>query len=154
MGRGRRNRGIIDELFEVLSLVFGIIPPWVCVPVAVVGLLLCGLLSAVVFKSPSYQLFGWFMGTMFAFICLIAGVKGYLFQKEREAFLAAKIDLDWVRSLTWRQFEHQVAEVYRGKGFKVEELGGGGPDGGVDLRLYKDGQVTLVQCKHWKSWRA
>ena len=26
-----------------------------------------------------------------------------------------------------------------------------GPDGGVDLRLRKNGQVVFVQCKHWKA---
>ena len=30
---------------------------------------------------------------------------------------------------------------------------GGGPDGGVDLRIRKDGQLTLVQCKQWKTQR-
>lgn len=32
----------------------------------------------------------------------------------------------------------------------MENLGGGA-DGGVDLRLKKDDQLTLVQCKRWKS---
>ena len=26
-----------------------------------------------------------------------------------------------------------------------------GPDGGVDLRLRKNGQVVFVQCKQWKA---
>jgi restriction system protein len=26
-----------------------------------------------------------------------------------------------------------------------------GVDGGIDLRLRKNGQMTFVQCKHWKS---
>ena len=26
-----------------------------------------------------------------------------------------------------------------------------GADGGIDLRLRKNGQMTFVQCKHWKS---
>jgi restriction system protein len=26
-----------------------------------------------------------------------------------------------------------------------------GPDGGVDLRLRKNGQMVFVQCKHWKA---
>jgi restriction system protein len=26
-----------------------------------------------------------------------------------------------------------------------------GPDGGVDIRLRKNGNLILVQCKHWKS---
>lgn len=31
-------------------------------------------------------------------------------------------------------------------------MGGAGPDGGVDLVLYKDGKRYLCQCKHWKTW--
>jgi restriction system protein len=27
----------------------------------------------------------------------------------------------------------------------------GGPDGGVDLTLSKDGALHIVQCKHWRS---
>jgi restriction system protein len=33
----------------------------------------------------------------------------------------------------------------------VEETLGGGADGGVDLVLGRDGNVTLVQCKRWKG---
>jgi restriction system protein len=32
----------------------------------------------------------------------------------------------------------------------VAETGGGGPDGGVDLRLQRDGMTSIVQCKRWK----
>ena len=31
--------------------------------------------------------------------------------------------------------------------------GDGGPDGGVDLFLRKDGNTILVQCKQWKAWK-
>jgi restriction system protein len=31
------------------------------------------------------------------------------------------------------------------------EMGGPGPDGGVDLVLHKDGKRFLCQCKHWKT---
>ena len=34
---------------------------------------------------------------------------------------------------------------------QIEETGGGGADGGIDLRLSKDGKTTLVQCKQWRS---
>jgi restriction system protein len=26
-----------------------------------------------------------------------------------------------------------------------------GPDGGIDLALRKDGELHLVQCKHWRA---
>lgn len=52
--------------------------------------------------------------------------------------------------LTWREFEYLTHEYFRTRGYKVRETPEG-PDGGVDLRLYKDGEIVLVQCKHWKA---
>jgi hypothetical protein len=44
-----------------------------------------------------------------------------------------------------------MADYYREQGYEVEHNGTGGKgfafDGGVDLRLRKDGRLTLVQCK-------
>jgi restriction system protein len=31
------------------------------------------------------------------------------------------------------------------------ENSGAGQDGGIDIRLYKDGRAHLIQCKHWKA---
>jgi hypothetical protein len=58
---------------------------------------------------------------------------------------------DALSELDWRDFERLVANYYRDQGFEVDHAGTGGRssafDGGVDLRLRKDGQLTLVQCK-------
>jgi restriction system protein len=53
--------------------------------------------------------------------------------------------------LPWKRFEDVLAEAYRRRGYQVVETLGGGADGGVDLRLRKDGQVIVVQCKRWKG---
>lgn len=56
--------------------------------------------------------------------------------------------------LTWQQFELLVGEAFRQQGWLVQETGGGGGDGGVDLRLTsKDGEAWLVQCKQWRAQR-
>ncbi len=55
-----------------------------------------------------------------------------------------------IRSLTWRQFESFTAEAYKRQGYTVLETPEG-PDNGVDLVLYKDGEKTYLQCKHWKA---
>ena len=55
--------------------------------------------------------------------------------------------------MTWKEFELLVGEAFRQKGYKVTELGGTGPDGGVDLLLVKGGETTLVQCKQWKAFK-
>lgn len=53
--------------------------------------------------------------------------------------------------MSWRQFEQLVGEAFRLQGFRVVQTGGGGPDGGVDLVLAKDGETFLVQCKQWRA---
>jgi restriction system protein len=58
-----------------------------------------------------------------------------------------------LRALSWQEFEQLVGEAYRRQGYTVEESGGGGADGGVDLVLKKAGETTLVQCKQWKTWK-
>lgn len=61
-----------------------------------------------------------------------------------------------IDALTWQQFELLLAEAMRRKGYAVQRpggRGGGGADGGVDLRLTRHGETTLVQCKHWKAAR-
>ncbi|MCV2419288.1 restriction endonuclease [Paucibacter sp. DJ2R-2] len=55
--------------------------------------------------------------------------------------------------LSWREFEVLVGEALRLQGYTVVELGGGGPDGGVDLVLSKGKEQFLVQCKQWKAFK-
>ncbi len=52
-----------------------------------------------------------------------------------------------------RDFERLIGEAYRRNGYTVTELGGDGPDGGVDLVLRREGRETLVQCKQWRQQR-
>ncbi len=60
--------------------------------------------------------------------------------------------IDSIRQLSWRQFEYLLAEYFRRQGYRVEETADG-PDGGIDLRLFKSGTKGIVQAKHWKTWR-
>ena len=58
-----------------------------------------------------------------------------------------------LRLLDAAEFEWLVGELFTREGWKVEETGRqGGPDGNIDLRLSKDGQRSIVQCKRWTSW--
>lgn len=57
----------------------------------------------------------------------------------------------------WARVEHLLADYYRREGYAVEHCGTGGRaarfDGGVDLRLRRDGETILVQCKHWNAYQ-
>ncbi|WP_449283996.1 restriction endonuclease [Luteimonas yanweni] len=57
----------------------------------------------------------------------------------------------------WARVERLLADYYRGQSYAVEHCGTGGRaarfDGGVDLRLRRDGETILVQCKHWNAYQ-
>lgn len=56
-----------------------------------------------------------------------------------------------LEDMSWQEFERLVGEYFRRKGFSVQETGGGGADGGVDLIAMMGKDRYLVQCKQWKS---
>ncbi|MEO6409637.1 MAG: restriction endonuclease [Burkholderiaceae bacterium] len=55
--------------------------------------------------------------------------------------------------MNWREFELLISEAFRTQGYRVEQSGGGGADGGVDLVLSRGGEIHLVQCKHWRAYK-
>ncbi|WP_115514743.1 MULTISPECIES: restriction endonuclease [Xanthomonas] len=83
-------------------------------------------------------------------ICWLAALFSYLGTRSRRRFLETRTTLESLAAGGWRQFEQLVGEAFRRQGYSVEETGLGGPDGGIDLILRKDGRRTLVQCKQWK----
>lgn len=62
---------------------------------------------------------------------------------------------DALSRIGWDEFERVLAAHYRDVGWWVEHVGTAGTgarfDGGIDLRLRRDTQVVLVQCKHWNA---
>lgn len=58
---------------------------------------------------------------------------------------------DRLANLDPMEFERVVADYYRRQGYAVEHCGTGGRrrrfDGGIDLKMYRDGKYTIVQCK-------
>jgi len=55
----------------------------------------------------------------------------------------------------WDQLETLLATYYRGEGYEVDHVGTGATgakfDGGVDLKLRRDDEYIVVQCKHWNT---
>lgn len=90
------------------------------------------------------------------FICL-AGAAVSAWRRHQRKTLADNVSAaksaDVLDGMSWREFELLVGEGFRGKGFQVEELGGAGADGGVDLVLRKGGEKYLVQCKQWRAYK-
>ena len=90
---------------------------------------------------------GPFVSLLLLFVAALSAIN----QFRKGKLLERQTGLDSVGELSWRQFESLVSEAFRRKGFLVLDNIEDGPDGGVDLRLRKNGQVVFVQCKHWKA---
>jgi restriction system protein len=86
-------------------------------------------------------------------ICWAGAIFSFLGSQRRKRLLETQTGLDSLRAISWREFEMLVGEAFRRQGYTVSETGLGGADGGIDLILRKDGKVTLVQCKQWKTHR-
>ncbi|WP_333681817.1 restriction endonuclease [Dyella sp.] len=86
-------------------------------------------------------------------ICWVGAIGSYIRSRHRRRLLETQTGLDSLRAMTWREFEMLVGEAFRRLGYTIRETGLGGADGGIDLLLHKDGKVTLVQCKQWKTQR-
>jgi restriction system protein len=123
------------------------------------------IMSAIVFLSFKYWVPTWeFTNPFFkgmakatpsfapyaAGILLLLAAKSAYDSWRKGELLDSQRSIETIRSITWREFEELVGEVYRRKGFNVTEYGGGGADGGVDLVLKKGSERIFVQCKHWK----
>jgi len=62
---------------------------------------------------------------------------------------------DTLTGISWDAFERLIANHYVGQGYRVDHSGTGQggrqTDGGIDLKLYRDNQYIVVQCKHWNA---
>jgi restriction system protein len=88
--------------------------------------------------------------------CLFVGVSVSLIKRYKGNRILATYRGDPVKAIAemhWREFERLLGAAFRTQGFEVRDLGGPGPDGGVDLVLTRDGKRYLAQCKHWKVWQ-
>ena len=95
---------------------------------------------------PAIKMLAYFFIVMFLFAAFLS----FLTQKIRSKRFKTTRSMSDLRSLTWRQFESFIGELFREQGYFVMETPEG-PDNGVDLVLRKDGEKTYVQCKHWKA---
>jgi len=90
------------------------------------------------------------------FLFLAGAIASYLGKRKRAGLIddvATGKPGEALRSMSWRDFELLVGEAFRLEGYSVTETGGGGADGGIDLKLKKGSEVFLVQCKQWRAYK-
>lgn len=150
-GRDHRMARKKDNLIELLAD----LPWWISVVIA--GVVYAGMrwiLPSMEFGNPMLKGLAaampkaaWFFGILF----LIPALVSFIRSMQRKRLLDSRSDIDSIRDLSWADFELLIGEAFRREGYSVEERGGGGADGGIDLVLRKSGEKILVQCKQWKS---
>lgn len=143
----RRNEGILDVLM--------MLPWWVSVIVSAIAYIsLAFILPSIVFESIFLQSFAKALPNLapvVAFFLLIPAPISAFHAWRKRQLLDNQKNIESIRRLNWKEFEELVAEAYRRKGYSVTENYGAGADGGIDIRLEKDGHVHLVQCKQWRT---
>ncbi len=87
------------------------------------------------------------VGGLFVVVAIMSAFK----RGEKRQLFGAQKNLANIRDLTWRDFETYIAEAFCLQGYDVEETGGGGADGGIDLILRNEHETVLVQCKQWRT---
>lgn len=160
----RRKTSPLDDMAEVISLLpwwaavgLGIVSYFVLHAVAgqpAVGALRPGEMPSII--RPMIIGIATAAQYIAPLVCFIAAVMSAVNRKKRQELVsnvAAAKAPDTLGNMTWREFEMLVGEAYRLQGYKVTEMGGSGPDGGIDLVLHKDGEKHLVQCKQWKAFK-
>ena len=143
----RKNESILNQL--------AVLPWWMTLIIAAI------LYPALKFVLPVIPFDNHLISAMtqgvskIAYLILVPliamAIFSFLNQLRKGKMLENQTGLDSIKKLSWRQFEKLVGEVFRKQGYLVLENPSDGPDGGIDLRLRKNGQITFVQCKHWKS---
>jgi restriction system protein len=130
---------------------------WWSIPIAIfVGAFIYGATLFVAASSPLTKAFASFapaFGAMAGVVVLFAGFRASLDKWIRRRLLDKQKDIDSIRKLSWSQFEMLIGEAYRRQGYQVMENAKGGADGGIDLRLRRGGENTIIQCKQWKVFK-
>ncbi|KWR88143.1 restriction endonuclease [Cupriavidus sp. IDO] len=161
----RKNTSVFEDLYEIAAM----LPWWVGTSLALVayvvlhryavaevptttvpgqiGQMVVGQMTKVLATYGQY---------MVPLVLLAGAVASVLGRRKREGLVrgvAGDKSGDALRQMSWRDFELLVGEAFRMRGYAVVETGGGGADGGIDLKLQKGTETLLVQCKQWRAYK-
>ena len=93
------------------------------------------------------------MAWMFTLLFVGAAAVSAFKSRGSRKLLERNRNLADIRGLSWREFERLIAQSFREQGYSVIENDGPGADGGIDVRLRRSGETTIVQCKHYRNSR-
>ena len=164
----RKKTSPLEDVLDLLAM----LPWWVCVVLAAMSYFLLHRLATPIQASDVQGQGGAMVGVMMQkavihglatagqyivpILCLAAAALSAWRRKQRHTLVsdvAQARNADVLDGMSWREFELLVGEAYRQRGYRVIEIGGAGPDGGVDLVLLKGSEKFFVQCKQWKAYK-
>tara|TARA_B100000508_G_scaffold140818_1_gene143628 strand:- start:7423 stop:8235 length:813 start_codon:yes stop_codon:yes gene_type:complete len=161
----RYRKSSAENTFDELVRASSVLPWWLSVGVAVLLFIFVpfGITepeSSFSINDVSGLLVGIIFGIAFKYFVPLALVLGgviNLFKRGKSAWMFSSISKrgakETLRNLSWKDFEFLVSEYYKRQGYRVDLIDAQGADGGIDIKLYKDNNLFLVQCKHYKSWK-
>ncbi|MHB1114849.1 MAG: restriction endonuclease [Acidovorax defluvii] len=164
----RKKSSPLEDVLDLLAM----LPWWACLVLAAVSSFLLHRLAAPIQASDIPGQGGAMVAAMMQkaiihglanagqyivpLLCIAAAALSAWRRKQRQTLVtdvAQARNADALDGMSWREFELLVGEAYRLQGYRVAEIGGGGPDGGVDLVLVKGSEKFFVQCKQWKAYK-
>jgi restriction system protein len=84
-------------------------------------------------------------------VFVIGAIASVFARRKRKALYSKATKNEDLEQMSWQDFELLVGEYFRRRGFSVKEMGGSGPDGGVDLIVSSGNDRYVVQCKKWRA---
>jgi len=136
---------------NLLYLIFRRIPTWATAATVAASYVALRYLLLLLLPGSMWARLGAAYAPWITFVMAVIALSAEADKYQRRRLLEKQTGLDTVREMSWQSFELLVGEAYRRQGYRVEETGGSGPDGGVDLILRRSGDTALVQCKRWRD---
>jgi restriction system protein len=156
----RRKSGLLEDVVVIATK----LPWWVGVGLAVILYLVLHQFASIQITAPSAAKdIGTSAGTtivkigatilqyVFPITLLMGSIGSIIGRRKRNTLHQGATDASALEAMSWRDFELLVGEFFRRLGFTVEETGGGGADGGIDLIAMHGTDRYVVQCKKWKA---
>jgi restriction system protein len=154
-----KRQSLAEDIFDLIADACFYLPAW-AIPVIAIAcsggsyFLVDHLVSSfeTIFTGGLGNKLKLFIPISVFIVTLLAGIKGKLKRNQRQILLKQTNTLNELKALSWHEFELLIAETYRSEGYSVTEMGGSGPDGGIDLTATApNGEHYLIQCKHFKT---
>lgn len=149
---------LIDMLFETAKL----LPWWISLLVAT------SIYFSLHYLASKYSLsnlqgssvitvmlvnFGQYLLPIIFIIAAIGSFWDSFRGKELLSGLGSRGITEALAKMSWQDFERLMGQWFKTQGYDVVQAGGAHADGGIDIELRKDGELYLVQCKHWRAWK-